>query len=216
MKYKLVVFDLDGTIVDGTDSIWATLHDFFGLTSHPRRLELREKFFSGRIDYEKWAVEDLRLMKEHGANRETIMKAISHVRLMKGAKETLEYLKKKGCKIAVVSGSLQIVLEKLMPDYRRIFDYVYINRIFFKTDGSVKGIETKHDFKDKSKSLLEICAAEKIGPEDCVFVGDHNNDVDIATLAGFSIAFNSKSERLNEVCDVVIRKKDLREIPKFV
>ncbi len=42
------------------------------------------------------------------------------------------------------------------------------------------------------------------------------NDIEIAKLAGFSIAFNSKSEELNEVSDVVIEKKDLREILEYL
>jgi len=216
MKYKLVAFDLDGTLADGTDSVWATLHEAFGLKNHPRRLELREKFWSGKINYRRWAIEDLKLLREHGANKESVMKAIARIRLMKGARETLEQLKTDGCRIALISGSFQIVLEKVMPDYKSFFDHVYISRIFFNEDGSIKGIEAKHDFKNKSHSLREICRKEGIRPKDAMFVGDHDNDVEIAKAAGFSIAFNSKSEKLNAVCDAVIRKKDLREILRYV
>ena len=49
-----------------------------------------------------------------------------------------------------------------------------------------------------------------------MFVGDHDNDVEIAKTAGFSIAFNSKSEKLNDAVDVVIRKKDLKEILNYI
>jgi HAD superfamily phosphoserine phosphatase-like hydrolase len=216
VKYKLVAFDLDGTVVDGTDSIWATILEYLGLQNHPQRHENRRRFFAGEIDYAGWAQVDLRMMKKHGANREKIMKAIEGVRLMKGAMETLESLKREGAKLAVVSGSLQIVLEKLIPDYERIFDYVYVNRIYFKRDGSIDRIDAKHDFLDKSKSLIEMCKAEGIEPKDCAFVGDQYNDVDIAKLAGFAIAFNSKSKKLEDVCDVTIRKKDLREILKHL
>jgi phosphoserine phosphatase SerB len=217
MKYKLVVFDLDGTIVDNIESVWKTLHEFFGINKHPKRIEIREKFFSGEIPYHEWAERDLDLMAEHGANKKTIMKALEKTKLMDGTMETLETLKNKGCKLAVISGSLNVLLERLIPDYKRIFDHVFINEICFDNKGKISEIKaTPFDMFRKRSGLLNICDLEGIGTKDCAFIGDHDNDIDIAKAAGFSIAFNSKSAKLNEIADVVIEKKDLREILKYL
>jgi phosphoserine phosphatase len=217
MKYKLIVFDLDGTIFDGTESIWQTLHEFFGIEKHPERMGTKERYISGKISYREWAEKDIDLMRRHGANRETIMKAFSKVKLMEGSIETLEILKKKGFKIGIISGSLDVLLNKLIPNHNKLFDYVYINKLSFDKEGKITKLEsTPFDLANKARGLEEICRFEGISPKECIFVGDHDNDVEVSKISGFAIAFNSKSKGLNKVADVIVRKKDLREILKYV
>lgn len=217
MKYKLVVFDLDGTIIDKVDYVWKMIHENLGIEDHPQRIKNRNEFLSGKITYYEWAKYDLDLMARHGADKETIMKVFDKAKVMEGALETLEALKSKGYKIAIISGSMNILLEKLIPDYREIFDHIFINRIIFNEEGEIEDVEvTPFDMEHKKTGLLELCELEGIDPKETVFVGDHDNDLDIAKAAGFSIAFNSKSRRLNEIADVVIEKKDLREILKYL
>ncbi len=216
MKYRLIVFDLDGTIID-MDSAWYMLHEFFGASEHPDKLEAEKRFMSGHIDYQEWAERDIEVMKKHGANRENMKEALQNVKLIEGALETIQTLKKRGYNIGLVSDSLDFVLETLIPDYKNMFDYILINRLSFDKNGKILKTETtRFNFQNKSAGLKNICGQEGIETSECVFVGDHDNDVEIAKLAGFSIAFNSKSRKLNEIADAVIEKKDLREILKYL
>jgi phosphoserine phosphatase len=212
----MVVFDLDGTLADGTASIWKTILESLGINEHPRRIELRDRFRTGEIGYREWAEGDMKLMIEYGVNKAKMLKALESVWLMKGARETLDALKARGMKLAVVSGSMDIVLEKLMPDYKKIFDHVYILKIIFGGKGNVKGVDTCHDAWHKDIALREICRLEKISLDECVFVGDHSNDVSASKIAGLSIAFDPKSDKLREAADVIIEKKDMREILKHI
>lgn len=216
MKHKLVCFDLDGTIIDETIFIWQTLHEKLG-TSKEKRQKGIDKFHSGKISYQEWADLDVELWKEVGATKKEIMEAIRPLRLMEGALETLKELKKRGLKLAIISGSVDIALEYLMPNYREIFDDIFINKIKFDEKGNILGVEaTPYDFKHKPAGLKAIAEREGFKLEECVFVGDHFNDIHAAEIAGLSIAFNCKSDELAQISDVVIKKKDLREILKYI
>jgi phosphoserine phosphatase len=214
MKYKLVCFDLDGTLVDGTIFVWQTLHDYFQ-TDKVRRREAFEKAIRNEITYEEWFNCDLELLGERGATRDGVLAAIAPMRLVPGAQETLTALKHRGLSLAVISGSLQIVLDSLSLDH--YFAHVLINRILFDDRGRiVGGIPTKFDMARKAQGLEMIAAKESIPLESTVFVGDNYNDVAAMRAAGLGIAFNCKSEELARVADVVVPGKDLREILKYI
>ncbi|MCK5016141.1 MAG: HAD family phosphatase [Candidatus Peribacteraceae bacterium] len=217
MKYDLVIFDLDGTIIDGVEYIWKTIHEFLGIEDHPKRIEHRDKFMTKEISYYDWAKKDLDLMVEYGADRAKILESLKAATVMNGAHETLKELKKRGYKLAIISGSMNVLLEELLPEYKEVFDYVFINKIFFDENGKIKDVEaTPFDMEHKKTGLLKICKIEGIKPDSVAFVGDHKNDLEIAKIAGFTISFNSKSEELNKIADVVIEKKDLTEILKYL
>ncbi|MDP6600639.1 MAG: HAD hydrolase family protein, partial [Candidatus Woesearchaeota archaeon] len=42
--------------------------------------------------------------------------------------------------------------------------------------------------------------------------GDYLNDVKILKEAGLGIAFNCKEDKVKEAADIVVEKKDLREV----
>jgi phosphoserine phosphatase len=173
-----------------------------------------DDFFSGRITYKQWFEHDISEYKKHGANRKALMESIKDVRPIKNAKRVIEELRKRGYRIAVISGSLDFVVEK---DFKGCFDYVYVNRLSFDGKGEISSAEaTPFDMEHKATGLKLICTKENITPAECIFVGDHFNDVQIAKLAGLSIAFNPKVQELEEVCDHVIKEKDLALILRFI
>ena len=129
-KYKLVCFDVDGTLIDNVTFSWEIFHDYFQTDKHKRE-DAKRKFFNGEITYLQWAEHDINLWKEKNAQKSDFFKAISHLKLMKGALETLNELKKRGFKLAIISGSLNVILEKFIPNFHEFFDDVFISRIYF-------------------------------------------------------------------------------------
>lgn len=215
-KYKLVCFDVDGTLIDDVKFSWQIFHDYFQTDRHKRE-DAKNRFFSGQITYREWAEHDINLWKEMGAKKPEFFKAIANLRLMDGAMETLKELKKNGIKLAIISGSLNILLEKFIPDYADFFDDVFLSRIYFDEYGGISKIEaTEYDLDGKALALRKIAEREKISLKDCVFVGDYLNDFKIIQEAGLGIAFNCQHEELRKAADVVIDKKDLREVLRHI
>ncbi len=215
-EYKLVCFDVDGTLIDNVTFSWQIFHDYFQTDKH-RREDAKNKFFNGQITYKEWAEHDINLWKERNAKKHDFLKAISHLKLMKGALETLRELKKRGIKLAIISGSLNILLEKFIPNYEEFFNDVFLSRIYFDKDGNIANVEaTEYDMDGKALALRKIAEREGISIKECVFVGDYLNDLKIIQEAGLGIAFNCQNDELKMAADVAIEKKDLREILKYI
>jgi len=214
MTYKLICFDLDGTLVDGTDSIWQTLHDHFG-TDKVLREEMMRKAIQKEITYAEWFYQDLHLFARHGATKEIILQVVRNLTLIPGARETVEILKEAGYRLAVISGSLNIVLEELFPDHP--FHHVLINEIHFDPEGRlIGGLPTPFDLEEKAIGMRMIAEKEQLSLDECVFVGDNENDVDAARVVGLAFSFNSKSPLLDTIANVVIREKDLRNLLDYL
>jgi phosphoserine phosphatase len=166
---------------------------------------------AGRITYERWFELDIREWMARKRKKSDFIEIIRRLRPMRGAVETVATLRRRGYRIAVISGSLSLVLETLLPDLR--FDDVLINRLVFDEDGTLTGgIATRFDMVHKATGLRTIARREGIPLSRCVYVGDNENDVHVAEAAGFSIAFNSKSRNLERVSNRVVPEKNLRRI----
>ena len=215
-KYKLVCFDVDGTLIDNVKFSWQIFHDYFQTDMH-RRDDAKIKFFDGKITYKEWAEHDINLWRERNAKKRDFFMAIEHLHLMEGAMETLQELKKHKIKLAIISGSLNVMIEKFMPNYRDFFDDIFLSWIHFDYDGNIIKIDaTEYDMDGKALALKKIAEREKISLRECVFVGDYLNDMKIMQEAGLGIAFNCEHDELRKAADVVIEKKDLREILKLI
>jgi len=214
LRYPLVCFDLDGTLVDDTVFIWKTLHDTFA-TDPAARKKAHQDFFAGKISYKKWFEHDLKLLVQAGATQDRIHRVLTTLKPMTGAAEILTELKGRGHKLAIVSGSLDIVIDHLFE--RTWFDHLLINRIHFDEQGRIAGGEhTPYDFDGKADGLRELARREQIPMSATAFVGDNDNDLWIAKAAGLSIAFNCKSEELRQICHLEVRSRDLRDLGSII
>jgi phosphoserine phosphatase len=215
-KYKLVCFDVDGTLVDNVVYSWELFHNYFKVDMKKRE-EIRKKYYNNEIDYLDWARHDMGMWMEKGATKKDFFKAMEKLKLMEGAMETILELKKHKIKLAIVSGSLDIILEKFIPNYKEIFDDVFLSRMIFDKVGKLVDAKvTQYDMIKKRDALRKVAKREGIALKDTVHIGDHHNDVAIAKIAGLSIAFDCKDDELRRIADVVIDKKDLRETLRYI
>jgi len=213
--FPLVVFDVDGTLVDDTVFVWETLHDHFGSDKAANRAVMHD-YLAGRISYAQWFDHDIRVLQERGADRASIDEALAGMRLMAGARECLDALRLAGARVAVVSGSLDIVLHRFFGGGNgrgwadTPFSDVFINHLGFDERGAISTwTPTPYDMDHKADGLRALAVRYGVPLARTAFVGDNVNDLSIAREAGRSIAFNAKSLELRRVADVTVMDPDL-------
>lgn len=209
MKYKLVVFDMDGVIFTD-DNFWARMHYAYG-TENPG-FELTEKYL--KTDIKKLADEVIgKLWKGKPADK--FFGLIRTAVYNPGVRRTFEELKKMGVKTAILTSGPVHLAKKAQQELGT--DLVRGNEIIIR-DNKITGEYSwlSLDYSHKGETFLGICRELGVKPEDAIVVGDNEQDIYKFEKAGFSIAFNSSSIELKKHADLVIDDADLSKILEFV
>jgi phosphoserine phosphatase len=216
MKYELVVFDLDGTLIKSSVHFWRALHKELKIPKNESDF-WKKKYYNKEISYREWAKQDTKLFKKHKAKKSDFEKIAAKQKLCKGAIAVLEELKNKGYKMAIISGSLNVVLKKLIPDYKKYFCDVLINQMRFKKNGEIHSVKaTRFDFENKALGLKMIAEHRKVPLSKVVFVGNGKNDVAALKKAGLGITVNPEDSTVKKAADITIKNHDLKQILKHL
>ncbi|MFQ5951270.1 MAG: HAD-IB family phosphatase, partial [Candidatus Geothermarchaeales archaeon] len=118
---KLVVFDLDGTLVEEPSS-WSKIHRHFGTETVERR-NLRA-YSGGDMTYDEFAVRDIEAWPRT-THLDDIWRILQHYRYLPGARTCLKNLSKMGLLTAIVSAGLDLLAYAVADDLA--IDYVLAN-----------------------------------------------------------------------------------------
>ena len=200
---KLVVFDLDNVIIDG-EAI-----DEIGKLANVEEdiAAITEKAMQGEIDFETSIKDRVQLLE--GTSIEDIEKVADELPLMPGACKTIKCLKDKDVDVAIISGSFDVVADKVKDKLG--VDTVYTNS-FTVEDGKLTGEVTGPLVSGTKLDVLKDHVEEAgITLDEVVAVGDGANDISMIESAGCGIAFNAK-DSVKEIADVVVDEKDLCKV----
>lgn len=177
MKYKLVIFDFDGTIADTSSGILDahqfTLRTMGKIVPCEERLRaviggnLFQTYINDFGFDEVKAREAVRIYRERYANV-----GVHMATLYPGMHDLLRSLKERGCKIGVATLKAE-KFAKLMLRELRIFEFF----------DSVCGMDNQ-DISSKTDLILKCCSLCHVDVTDSVLVGDSNNDLIGAQEAG--------------------------------
>ena len=201
-RKRLIVFDMDSTIVDG--EVIDEMAEAAGAGKEVA--EITRRGMNGEIDFKESLKERVRLLK--GLSVEDLERLRNNMKLMPGSAELLHTLKEMGFKLALISGGFTFFTDELKQ--RLGFDYAYANELVIqngKVTGEVRGRII--DSEGKAQILEELMKKENIPREEVVAVGDGANDRVMLKKAGLGIAFNAK-EVLKKSADGSITKNNLK------
>jgi phosphoserine phosphatase len=203
-RKKVIVFDMDSTIVDGE-----VIDKMAKLAGVEKKVAaLTEKGMKGEIDYSQSLRTRVSLLK--GLSIKSLELLAKTLKLTKGSEELVSALKEMGFKIGLISGGFSYFTDILKK--RLGFDYAFGNRLEIKNSrltGRIKGRII--DAQRKAQIMDEICRREGITRDEIVAVGDGSNDRIMVANAGLGIAFNAK-EILKKVADGTITQNHMRGV----
>ncbi len=221
-RYKVVAFDLDGTLMRGEkyafswERIWTELR-FAKSVRQQLRSEYRLKAEAGkgqRLDaYRNWCEQAVGHFRDRKLTRSQLAQFATGLHLTVKCREAMSALRDAGCVTAIISGGVHTFLEDGFPDFREFVDFVFINELTFDGDGVVAGVRaTAFDFEGKAEALELVCRRAGCGPDEAVFVGDQFNDEAIMLRASLAIAYPPGDTVVEDTARVAIREDDLTRI----
>lgn len=205
MKYKLIAFDMDGVLIQG-ENFWMNVHDALKTTQNGKVLTKKHL----RTNYKKLVEEVMKLWK--GKDAKPYYKLVKSVKYMRGVKKTINEIKKRGIITAIISASSLDVVKKVKNSLK--IDFVFANELIIENN-TITGdfvFPVGEGSKEKAIILKKLTKKLNIKLKETIYVGDTDIDIPISKIAGLSIAFNSKSDKLKSVCDVVVNSDNLSDI----
>ncbi len=179
MKYKLLIFDMDGTILNTLEDITDGLNYALNTAKLPLRTMAEVRSFIG---------DGIRKLIERGVPTGTPSDKIDEVygifteyysihstdktKPYDGILELLEELKQMGCKVAVVSNKADYAVRKLCDKY--------FSGVFDRAIGERENVPKK----PAPDSLNEVLKQLGIQKSEAVYIGDSEVDIKTASNAG--------------------------------
>lgn len=215
MKSKLIIFDLDGTLLNTIGDLAAACDHMLALRNLPQHTYEEYCSYVGngimRL-VERALPEELRTPEYVAAARKDFVDYyIEHIDLKtvpyQGMVELLQDLQRDGARLAVASNKFQAGTEKLIKKFFPTIDFVEIC-------GNREGVPLKPD-----TALIDMIIAKAgVERENCTMVGDSGVDMQTALNAsirsvGVSWGFRSREElEQNSPCAIADTAEELRDI----
>ena len=182
MKYKCLIFDLDGTLLDSLQGILDAANlTFKELGYNIHRTYEEGKYFigAGAIEFARRAMKgssiplekEAEVMERFLVNYQKIQSVAT--KPFKGIAELLEDLQKEGYYLAIASNKPQILLDPI------------VKQLFPKINFDIAlGQRINVPEKPNPHIIFEIEKACKVSGDDCLYIGDSEYDYKTAHNAG--------------------------------
>lgn len=208
MKWPVVVFDLDGVLVEQT-SAWVTVHLAFGV-SEKARANLRD-YGSGRISYEEFMRRDIALWGKR--TLADIREVLGTYTLREGARSVVDSLRADGREVVVVSAGIDVLTGAVCEDLgirRWAANGLEVDATGTLTGEGIMRVELLR----KDLALAALLLPMGIEMHAVVAVGDSKYDVPLVRACGRGIAFLPSGVG-NRVVDCAVAT-ELWEVPRIV
>jgi phosphoserine phosphatase SerB len=208
---KMIIFDMDNTILDG--SFIRTAAKAFDFQAE--LMEIQVASHHPIIRTKKIA----RLLK--GKSFADLLHVADSIAVTHDFGQTVQAFKEKGYITGIVSDSYDCITNHLKNKYG--LDFSVANELEFNRSictGEVRipyhFLRDKHSISDhdycKSNIMLALAREYQIDVKNIIAVGDGENDVYMLKLAGMGVSFCSTYEYLDLIADMVIKERSFSRL----
>ncbi len=204
----LVIFDMDGVVFEGKN-FWLDLHRHFG--TQEQGVASADKYLSA--DYDRLVkIVAGNLWKGRPAG--PYFSLVAERKYQPGVKRVFQFLNSNRILTAIISsGPFDLALR---AKNELGVDEIRANRLEIK-DGQIAGsMEIMVPDAEKRRVGMDLMESLHIEPSRAMYIGDSDSDVELAEIVGMSAAYDSISERLNEVCDIRLKYGELGKLTTLI
>ena len=209
-QIKLVVFDMDGTIIEPRSS-WAMIHEHFG-TDNTEMLQL---YIDHKISDKEFVKADIQLWNSKSdkpVDEKYINSILDKAKPRKGAEELITNLHKANVKTIILSGGIQFLADKWARKWN--MDGALANELIDDKDGNLTAI-IKSRGHNKGPVMEKMIEKYNLKKNEIAAIGDTMVDIPTFERAGLSVAVNTEDERVISKADYHL-KGDLTELTKLI
>jgi len=211
----LAVLDMDGTLLESRSI--DVLVQKFGLKTHLEEIDRRSHFLEG------YKVSEAIVQLFGGMRASDLERAFDSVSVVNGAKEFIDFLKKRRFLTAIVTDSYTFLASRLAEKLG--IDIVWGNKLEI-VDGVITGriimpLGWEKQKNCQKKAVCKLHAMHKlaqkneVGMDRTLAIGDSKSDFCMIERAAIGVAFRPKDPEVVKIADLVVYKDFFELVDKL-
>ena len=210
-KIKLVVFDMDGTIIEPRSS-WAMIHDYFGTDNS----EMLQMYIDHKVSDEEFVKADIKLWNsksEVPVNEQYINSILDKAKPRDGARELMASLHEVSIKTVILSGGIQYLADKWAKEWD--MSGAFANELIDDADGNLTA-NINASGHNKGPLMEKIVKDFGLTNSEVAAVGDTMVDLPMFEIAGLSIAVNTNDERVISKSKYHLKEGSMKQLTDVI